>query len=94
MKVLGLVIACVALMNCGKGTESVPTDDKTPPAVPDAGSAESIQPIGCLDGKECPAGAVCDTKNFCDAPPGCTGSQACPAVCYGRCVVDHGSPRE
>lgn len=54
MRVLGLVIACVALMNCGKKVESAPapvnpqiTDAVTqvvavPVAAADAGVAESV----------------------------------------------------
>ena len=54
MKVLGLVIACVALMNCGKKVESVPTPVNpqitdavtqvvaTPEVSADAGVAESV----------------------------------------------------
>lgn len=54
MRVLGLVIACVALMNCGKKVESAPTTVNpqitdavtqavSPPVVAaDAGMAESV----------------------------------------------------
>lgn len=37
MKTLGLVIVCMALMNCGKKVETVPT-----PVVADAGVSESV----------------------------------------------------
>lgn len=49
---------------------------------------ECAAPIACQSNDPCPEGARCDTVNFCDRPPGCKPEGICPAVCYGRCVVD------
>lgn len=48
---------------------------------------ECNAPIACMQDSECPSGAVCDTANYCETPPGCAEGATCPAVCYGRCVA-------
>lgn len=49
-------------------------------------------PQGCFSDEECGPDAHCSTSDGeCLPPPGCTGEQACPAVCYGRCVKDQGA---
>ena len=45
------------------------------------------EPTVCFDSSECSAGQVCNTTDFCEAPPGCEDDQPCPDVCYGRCVT-------
>ncbi len=45
---------------------------------------------GCYSDQECGDNAHCSTSDGdCQLPPGCDGDQACPAVCYGRCVLDN-----
>ena len=40
----------------------------------------------CASSGSCAAGEVCTTEDgACNAPPGCGGGLACPAVCYGNC---------
>lgn len=41
----------------------------------------------CGSDVDCAAGETCDVQNFCELPPGCEGADACPPVCYGRCVL-------
>jgi hypothetical protein len=41
---------------------------------------------GCYSDSECPAGYECTADTECYPPPGCEDGQACPDVCYGRCV--------
>ncbi|MBI5496727.1 MAG: hypothetical protein HY904_17065 [Deltaproteobacteria bacterium] len=48
-------------------------------------------PPTCQSDAECAPGTLCNTWDFCELPPGCTDGQACPAVCYGRCVPTGGS---
>lgn len=47
--------------------------------------ADAPAPQACWTDAECDTGR-CDVVNFCDPPPGCEPGEACPAVCYGRCV--------
>lgn len=49
---------------------------------------------GCFGDEECGTGAHCSTSDGeCLPPPGCDpdNGQACPAVCYGKCVLDQDS---
>ncbi|MEW5852599.1 MAG: hypothetical protein AB2A00_27695 [Myxococcota bacterium] len=48
---------------------------------------EPPPPTGCISDAECREGQVCDTTNYCDPPPDCAPGDACPAVCYGRCIT-------
>lgn len=42
---------------------------------------------GCFSSNECGNGQHCNVEDgVCHTPPGCDGSGACPAVCYGECV--------
>ncbi|HEU0033977.1 MAG TPA: hypothetical protein VFQ53_25295 [Kofleriaceae bacterium] len=44
---------------------------------------------GCYNDEECGPGAHCSVSDGdCQPPPGCEPGTACPAVCYGRCVMD------
>ncbi|MEO8706792.1 MAG: hypothetical protein ABI867_42590 [Kofleriaceae bacterium] len=43
---------------------------------------------GCYSDQDCGSGSHCSVSDGdCGEPPGCT-DQACPDVCYGRCVMD------
>jgi hypothetical protein len=47
----------------------------------------------CASTSGCAAGAICSNENgVCNGPPGCGGSTACPAVCYGTCVPAPSGP--
>lgn len=46
----------------------------------------------CFDDSDCAANERCDVINYCDPMPGCAPGEACPPVCYGRCVVDEECP--
>lgn len=47
---------------------------------------------GCYGDQDCGAGYDCTADTECLSPPGCGGDQACPAVCYGRCVPNDVPP--
>lgn len=47
---------------------------------------------GCYSDADCASGEVCTAGEECMPPPGCDDGEACPAVCYGRCVPDSDPP--
>lgn len=53
---------------------------------------EPQEPIACYSDDECADGYWCKREGECLPPPGCDDSEACPAVCYGRCVPDDTMP--
>lgn len=42
---------------------------------------------GCYGDADCADGEACNAAEVCLSPPGCYPGDACPAVCYGRCVA-------
>ncbi|MCP4499020.1 MAG: hypothetical protein GY822_03510 [Deltaproteobacteria bacterium] len=84
-------IVCFDDTDCGDDqycqfSNTLPADG---PAAIVAAQGECIDnptPTGCFSDLGCENGDVCDTLNYCDAPPGCEPGMDCPAVCYGRCV--------
>jgi len=45
-------------------------------------------PKGCYSDQDCDAGTHCNAPEACLPPPGCDKGEACPAVCYGVCLVN------
>lgn len=57
-----------------------------PPPPRDGAAADGAAIRGCVSSAGCAQDEVCTTVDgVCNAPPGCTGGIACPAVCYGTC---------
>lgn len=78
----GEPVACAAIA-CGDGCKTGPNDAS---GCPTCECGEPTPTTGCWTDSDCGDGTRCDMVNYCDLPPGCDPGEACPPVCYGRCV--------
>jgi hypothetical protein len=76
---------CSAVYEGDRGWDDAVIPSRFSACIPEPGSQ------GCYSDDECPDGFQCTADTECLPPPGCDPGEACPAVCYGRCVPSQNS---
>lgn len=74
---------CVSNYHTGDSGQGYPSGGG--PLTYDSCAPENGNFGGCFNQADCPDGTVCTAETEC-LPPPCPPGQACPDVCFGRCV--------